>query len=471
MKNNLFFKYFFSLICCFSIIFTPLIHQNIISKANANLFEFGINDEKELGQEFEVLVKAKLPLVEDPAIKLYIVDLMEKILKQVPPQPFRFEANVLYSQELNAFASPGGFIFIFTGLLTKLENESQLAGIMAHEIAHVTQRHIANRIDRSKYLTLATLAGMILGALAGGDGAGAAVSGSAALGQAAQLNYSRHDENDADRFGLQYMIDAGYNPNGLAESFEILQNNTLGVGSNFPSYLSTHPALTSRIASTKSYIITLPSDIVNRKPSNSAFLRAKALTMAYFADKREADAYFINPKTAIDYMGKAIVASKRNKIQDAKTAFTRAIQMTPNDYLINRETGRFYFEIGEFKESRRFLLKAIQLNPKDYMAIYFYARLLDAEKSFLQAQSYYLQVLKYVPEDSEVYNFYGRSLGQNGQVFEGYLALAYGAMYSNNESRTKNWLGKAKKVAKSDQDKQKLEEAEAIYAKRKKYWK
>jgi len=459
---------------CFGLSFLPLSpalnnNTSIVSISYASMFkDFSISDEKKLGREFEILVKSRLPLVEDPEIKLYIVSLMEEILENVPPQPFNFEANVVYSPALNAFASPGGFIFIFTGLLVELENEAQLAGIMAHEIAHVTQRHIAARIDKGKFLSFATIAGMLAGALSGsGEASQAIVSSSAAFGQSAQLNYSRMDENDADRFGLQYLIKSGYSPNGLAEGFEILQNNSLGIGADFPTYLSTHPDLNARIVGVRAYIRSMPKDIKYKPISNERFLRAKALTMAYFADSRHAQNYFSSKKSALNTMGLGIIASKRNQIKTAATHFEKALKMDPNDSLILREAGRFYYEKGDPKIAHKYLIKALEINPDDYMAMFFYARLLDTEKRYAEAQSFYLQVLKYAPEDTEVYSLYGRSLGKSGKEFEGYLALAYAAIYSNREGRALSWLARATKLAQSDTDNVQIKKARTVLAERK----
>ncbi len=461
-------KYILFLSLCFSLLFASPFSRQI---ARANIFsEFGISDEIELGKEFEVLVKSKLPLVEDPEIKNYVNGLMHKILEQVPPQPFKYESHVVFSNTLNAFASPGGILFFFTGLLVELKNEAQLAGIMAHEIAHATQRHIADSIDRSKYLSLASLAGMLIGALAGGDGGAAVAGASSAAGQAATLSYSRQNETDADNFGIQYMIKSGFNPLGLAEAFEILQANTLGRSADFPTYLSTHPALSSRIATVKSQVKNLAPEILNRSMISPNFLRVKALSMAYFADGRSAERHFANPKTALDYMGIGILSSRKHQLQNAKNAFATAIKLAPNDYLIFREAGRFYYGIGEFKSAHKMLTKALKINPKDYMATFFYARTLDSENRHIEAQKYYLEVLEYVPEDSEVYNFYGRSLGKSGKIFDGYLALAYAAMYSNNDNGTKKWLNNAKKHKKTELDDEKFEDATKTYLERKKIW-
>ena len=172
-------------------------------------FDFTLSDEIELGRKFSILVKSQLPLVDDPEVKNYVTGIVQRLLDNIPQQPYTFEVNVLMAKPINAFAAPGGFIFVFTGLILAMDNESQLAGVLAHELAHVTQRHIALRIERGQIIgllsTILALGGMFLG----GSGKGAAMAGSMAAGQAAMLNYSRIDEADADHVGLSYLIAAG----------------------------------------------------------------------------------------------------------------------------------------------------------------------------------------------------------------------------------------------------------------------
>lgn len=447
-----------------------------IPKANAHFFsDFSIADEKKLAKEFEVLVKSKLPIIEDPVIKIYINDLMNTLLEGAPPQPFDYQANVVYSHALNAFASPGGFIVIFTGLIAELENEAQLAGIMAHEIAHVTQRHIAKNIDKNKFMSIGSILGMLAGALAGGDTAAAVITTTMAVNQAAQLNYSRSDENDADKFGLQYLLKANFDPNGLVQAFQILENNSLGVGSTFPTYLSTHPAIHSRIANIKSSISSLPPTKY-RPLSSQEFLRVKALCLSYYADDRKASIYFNDllrqaPKNSLAYLGLGIIASKKNNFSEAEKQFDEAIYLQKNDFLIQREVGRFNFERGNFQKALPYLEEAIRLNPKDYMAIFFKARLLNAQKKYPEAHKAFEQVLLYAPEDVELYTMYGRSLGQSGKEFEGYLALAYAEIYSNNIAKARSWIKRAQKLAVTNEDKERIKKTEAILATRQKHMK
>ncbi len=180
--------------------------------ASARAFFFGgvsIKDEQEMGRKFDVMVRSSLPVVEDPEVSQYVKNLLERLVKALPPQPFRFKATVVLHNSLNAFAVPGGYVFVFTGMIMNLEREEELAGVLAHELAHVTQRHVAARLERAQYLTVGSLLLAIAGVAAGGPGGGALAMGAMGAGQSAMLNYSRVDETEADHLGLQYMIAAG----------------------------------------------------------------------------------------------------------------------------------------------------------------------------------------------------------------------------------------------------------------------
>ena len=139
----------------------------------ARAFFFGgvsIKDEKEMGHKFDVMVRSSLPVVEDPEVSQYVKYLLDRLVKALPPQPYSFKATVVLHNSLNAFAVPGGYVFVFTGMIMNLDREDELAGVLAHELAHVTQRHVAARLERAQYLTVGSLLLAIAGVAAGGPG-------------------------------------------------------------------------------------------------------------------------------------------------------------------------------------------------------------------------------------------------------------------------------------------------------------
>lgn len=441
--------------------------------AKANIFTFDLADEMKMGREMAMFIQSSFPLIEDPEVKLYIKEMVDGIVAVLPPQPYPFHTYVIYEPSLNAFASPGGYVFVHSGLIQSLETESQLAGVLAHEIAHVTQRHIASRIQRGQLITIATLLASVAGialASSGNAGPDAIIAGAGAAGAAAMLSYSRADESDADNFGIQYMQKAGYNPKGLMGAFSVMQRNQWGRG--VPQYLSTHPDLQARISSMSSRLQSLPEEITNRKDDNVRFFRVQSLVWGHYGDIRQAPQFFASKSDSDPYkhMGLGIIASRQNNIAAASASFQKALQLAPNDPLIIRETGIFEFEKGNLAAAHAHLTTALAKNPKDYMASFFLARVLDEQGAFLEAQKYYQEVLRYVPEDAEVLTFYGNSLGKNGKQFEGFITLAYAAVYVNDEDKTETWLNKAKPLAKNPEQIAALEKFQKIYKERKEQW-
>src|SRR5690606_22019598 len=152
---------------------------------------------------------------------------------------------------LNAFALPGGFIGVHSGLILAAQSESELASVMAHEIGHVAQRHIARMIGKQKQDALIPLASLLLGALAATaspDAGMAVIAGGQGLAVQRQLNFSRDAEREADRVGLDIMRDAGFETAGMINFFGRLQKASRGYNDSAPAYLRTHPLTTERIA-------------------------------------------------------------------------------------------------------------------------------------------------------------------------------------------------------------------------------
>ena len=126
----------------------------------ARAFFFGgvsLKDEKEMGHKFDVAIRSSLPMVDDPEVSKYVDGLVRRLVKAIPPQPFTFTSGVILHNAMNAFAIPGGHVYVFTGLIMNFEDESQLAGVLSHELAHVTQRHVASRLERAQYLSVGSL--------------------------------------------------------------------------------------------------------------------------------------------------------------------------------------------------------------------------------------------------------------------------------------------------------------------------
>ena len=131
-----------------------------------------VKDEIEMGKQFDNTIRTQMAFVDDPEIVAYVKGVVDRVSTTLPPQPWQIKSSVVAHGAMNAFAIPGGYIYIFTGLILGVENEDELAAVIGHELAHVTERHIAKRIQQMKAISIAPMAGMVAGALLGSGGGG-----------------------------------------------------------------------------------------------------------------------------------------------------------------------------------------------------------------------------------------------------------------------------------------------------------
>ncbi len=206
--------------------------------------------EAAIGARMMARAQRHMDMNRDPEIAAYLERLGARLTGVVDDPPFeRFTFFLVYSDGINAFAAPGGYIGINSGLFQAAESEAQLAGVLAHEIAHVTQRHLAKAFAANQRNQYKTLAAMLAGILLAGENPQAAQA-AIATGQATEaqrrINYTRSNEYEADRIGIQTLARAGFDPAGMAGMFEILRS--AGSGEGVPEFLRTHPVSTNRIA-------------------------------------------------------------------------------------------------------------------------------------------------------------------------------------------------------------------------------
>lgn len=196
-------------------------------------------------------------VLEDPEVAEYVSTLGTRIAAEAHEGDLRFEFFVVNDDVINAFALPGGYVGINTGLITATRSESELAGVVAHEIAHVTQKHIARRAAASGRASIlasaAVLAAILLGAAGGasGDAVPAAVLSAQGLAAQQQINYTRANEYEADRVGLQFLARAGFDPMGMPSFFEVLAREAGNPDARAPEFLQTHPLSSARVAETR----------------------------------------------------------------------------------------------------------------------------------------------------------------------------------------------------------------------------
>ena len=249
------------------LLFTLPVNANLPDLGDPTLDSFSSKDEQQLGLAFYRSLRANLTFIDDHQINDYLNSIGQRLASHSDAAGNNFHFFIINAASINAFAGPAAYIGIHTGLILKSDNESQLASVMAHEIAHVSQRHLARAFDNSGQSTALTFATLLAAILVGSQDsqAGQAVLLSGLAGsQQTAINFTRSNEQEADRIGIGILSDTGINPKGMVEFFETLlaQSSDNGI-----EYLRTHPLNSSRVSEAKNRLSKrnkkLPTDTLD----------------------------------------------------------------------------------------------------------------------------------------------------------------------------------------------------------------
>jgi predicted Zn-dependent protease len=208
--------------------------------------------ERDLGKAFMRSVRRTQRVMDDPLLSKYIQDLGQKLLAESGVDGSGYHFFLVDNRQINAFAGPAGYIGVFTGLIMTTDTESELASVMAHEIAHVTQQHLLRTWESAGNMGIPNaailLAAIVLGAAVGGDAAAAAAVGGQAAMVQQRINFTRENEKEADRVGIEILATAGFEPRAMASFFSRMGKANRVYATRLPEYLQTHPVSASRTA-------------------------------------------------------------------------------------------------------------------------------------------------------------------------------------------------------------------------------
>ena len=297
-----------------------------VSLETAGAYSLSIEDETKLGRQFVMSIQRYYEFVEDEFAVRYINELGQYLLRPVETQFFPFRFYILKDSTLNAFAAPGGHLFFFSGLIEMTQEVDELAAVVAHEIGHITARHLAHRIEQQKKVSWATLAGLLAAALVGGEAGAALMAGSLAAGQQASLAFSRENERQADQLEHKYMDAAGFDPAAMITTLKGLERGQWFASSRMPKYLLTHPTGPDRMANIEVMLAGYTP-----KPPNPETTRFKAL-FPYF---------------------RAIVRAKSMEPRDAERLFKLDLEKAPDSPVAHLGLGMVYRDQADFPPGHR----------------------------------------------------------------------------------------------------------------------
>ena len=397
------------------------------------VYSITIQQEEELSREVMRAVTRQLDLIRDPFVVGYVNKIGRNILSNMPSQPFNYRFYVVKQHVYNAFATPAGHIFINSGLLIALENEEELAGILAHEIAHVVSRHISQRIDRSPKINLATLAGIAAGILIGSGGSAelgnAVMVGSMAAGQSASLAFSREDELQADQLAFNYLDNAGYSSMGLLTSLQKLRSKQWFGSNQVPAYLMTHPASEERMGNIDTHVANNPLPEKNRRPvDENAFRFVQATLSGKYSDADTALAAFDSqlktlPGDTIALYGKALALAQMGDYPNSVIYLKKALEKDALNPVMLKELGRIYFLEGQFPKALQALEGSVGLAPEDSEGLFYLSRTRMELGELDKAADGFNTILERNPTETEAYLFLGNTYGMQGNMGEAHYYL------------------------------------------------
>jgi len=384
-------------------------------------------EEKKLGKQIVLEIEKSVEWVKDPVLLQFLDKTGRALVTQVGPTPFEFKFYMIHASDPNAFAIPGGHVFVTTGLLVLSESEEEVAGVLSHEISHVTGRHISRLIEKTKGINYASLAALVAGVLVGGGGKASEAVAAMALGlkEAYALKYTREMEVDADQNALQYLLKAGYDPSGLIVFLSKIQKSSITSSPKIPAYLSTHPAVEDRISLLENLLLA------GRRPAAAFrtgcnFKRIQARALVEEREPHSAIDHFqslvnANPNDVDGYYGLGLAYRKSGRLDKATEVLERANALGARDPEILRELGIVYFLSGrldtsiEVLESARSLFESGPDRNEDLMCLYSLGRGYQEKKDFAKALPLFLKVKEDLPEFGEVYLSLGSVYGRTGK--------------------------------------------------------
>ncbi len=345
---------------------------------------------------------------------------------------FDYRFFVIKDDALNAFATPGGLIFVHTGLLEAIDSDNELACILAHECGHVQGRHIAKRMDKMKVVNIGTavmaIASLFLG---GGQSSSALLTSSMALGQSLSLKYSRADEEEADRRGYQWICRAGYDPMGLVTTLEKMNRNRFLGSDAIPGYLSTHPGASQRITYIEDLVKEHPCpERQKENPCRLKRIKVKVKLMTH--DPARMCVYYRReladrPDDLFMHYGLALSLLGMRQYEQSFKEFERVMALAPDRNVFKIDLGRAYLEAGRYRQALPLLQDYCRLYPRNHAARYYLGRALLDNGMVQEALATFRAIEPVWPDYMNLYLEMGRaySRAKNKGMAHYYLYMYY----------------------------------------------
>ncbi len=390
---------------------------------NAGGSLYSSEQEYKLGQAWLRSFRSQVRTVSDPLLSAYMEDLIYRLATHSQLKDRRLELVMVHNPNINAFAVPGGIIGVHDGLLLHAESEDELAGVLAHELAHLSQRHFQRGQEEARRNRIpnmaALLASLVVLATAGGDAGMAAITATQAGILQNQLRFSRQHEIEADRIGMLTLVDAGIDPNAIPRMFERMQRASRYRRSP-PEFLSSHPVTQSRIADSRTrareYKVPEYADDVE-------YQLMRARVQVSYADN--AGAAIKRFKAALDNKdgsaaaaryGLALAYIKTNQLEAAHAELQPLLQQDPDRITFIAAQAEIESRGGNYVEAADLLKQQLRINPDNHPLTMQYAEVLLKQGNARETQKLLLRQVKSHPHDEHLWYLLAETHGLVGDI-------------------------------------------------------
>lgn len=389
-------------------------------------------EERRLGQRTMTRIRAQGMVIDEPELTAYLREVGYRLVAQAGQQEQEFHFFIVDSPGINAFALPGGFIGVNAGLILATRDESELAGVLAHEITHVTQRHIARRVQATRGVDMATAVTVLAAILLGGGDPNilaGAISGGLAASVQNTINYTLAYEYEADRIGINLMAGAGFDPEGMSRFFERLaQQNRFREG-GLEEFLRTHPVTSARVSEARNRARSMPG--VNAQSSMSYLLARARLRVMSVRTLDSAIEYFNeairqtagNELTAARY-GLALAHQATGKPEQAREILQPLVENNREVPALRLALARSQAGTGEPEAALRTLERANEVFPRNYALNIEYAGMLLEQGQPEKARERLLRVEYEGNPDARLLRLLARSSRETGRPVDEHFYLS-----------------------------------------------
>jgi predicted Zn-dependent protease len=414
----------------------------VVADPNDKLPDFGSpadvalskSREAQLGRQVMLELRNANVVVDDPLLTEYVGSLGSQLSSRANDGDFKFHFFFVKDKEINAFALPGGFIGVNSGLLLATNNENELAGVLAHEISHVTQRHIARAIYDNEHVSVVSMAAMLAAILLGaasnahGDALAGVVTGAQGLAQQHQINFTRANEIEADRVGMEVLSSAGFDPNGMSSFFEEIGKRYGAQEQYVPALLQSHPVTSERIAEARARARQLPQ---TKREDSVAYGLAKARTQVLSAPTPEAAFALFrdkgDSKVPAERYGLALSQMRMNLNDNAERLMRDLAAEYPTVIAYRIGQAEASMASGSTEEALARYKDAERLFPRNVPLTISYADALIAAGQAAAAHSLLLDLLNSsdVEPTPEQLRLIARAANAEGDVGDAYYYMSY----------------------------------------------